>query len=202
MVKFHIIWCDYNTLLCMLPYMKLTETRMWRGPIWTLKIGVPWKQTVTLTFSDKKEDTTGRFSQMQQQLKNTLVGRIRVTSQMASVIDGLKICPTANSVCLFGVNAKTTARIDANCPGITKNDTESVLCGLKSPVLVISGRYSDISAFTSWSTATKTALTMRHIATDNLSLREPSHPEQKYYCYVILHYVLCTKKVVYPEALH
>ena len=75
----------------MLPYMKLTETRMWRGLILTLKIGVPWKQTVTLTFSDKEEDTTGRFSQMQQQLKNTLVGRVRATSQMASVIDGYYI---------------------------------------------------------------------------------------------------------------
>ena len=145
MVKFHIIWCEYNTLLCMLPYM----ARMWRDLIWTLNIGVPWKQTVTLTFSDKEENTTGIFSQMQQRLKNTLVGRVRVTSQMASVIDGLKICPTANSVCLFAVNAKTTAWIDAKHSGITKNDTESVLCGLKSPVLVFSGRYSDISAFPS-----------------------------------------------------
>ena len=40
------------------------------------------------------------------------------------------------SVCLFAVNAKTTARIDAKRSGITKNDPESVLCVLKSPVLV------------------------------------------------------------------
>ena len=83
-----------------------------------------------------------------------------------------------------------------------KNDREIVLCGLKSPVLLFSGRYIDISAFPSRPTAAKTASTMRHIATDDLLLREPSHSEQKYYCYVILHYVLCTKKVVYPEALH
>ena len=36
-------------------------------------------------------------------------------------------------VCLFAVNAKTTARVDAKCSGITKNDPESV-CELKSPV--------------------------------------------------------------------
>ena len=34
------------------------------------------------------------------------------------------------------VNVKTTARIDAKHSGITKNDPESVLQGLKSPVLV------------------------------------------------------------------
>ena len=39
-------------------------------------------------------------------------------------------------VCLFAVNAKTTARIDAKRSGITKNNPESVLCRLKSPVLV------------------------------------------------------------------
>ena len=50
-------------------------------------------------------------------------------------------------VCLFAVNAKTTERIDVKRSGITKNDPESVLCGLKSPVLVLSGRYSDISGF-------------------------------------------------------
>ena len=50
-------------------------------------------------------------------------------------------------VCLFAVNAKTTARIDAKCSGITKNDPESVLCVLKSPVLVFLGRYRDISGF-------------------------------------------------------
>ena len=50
-------------------------------------------------------------------------------------------------VCLFAVNTKTTARIDAKRSGITKNDPESVLCCLKSPVLVISERYRDISGF-------------------------------------------------------
>ena len=50
-------------------------------------------------------------------------------------------------VCLFAVNAKTTARIDAKRSGITMNDPESVLCVLKSPVLVFLGRYRDISGF-------------------------------------------------------
>ena len=50
-------------------------------------------------------------------------------------------------VCLFAVNAKTTARIDAKRSGITKNDPESVLCCLKSPVLVFLGRYRTISGF-------------------------------------------------------
>ena len=50
-------------------------------------------------------------------------------------------------VCLFVVNGKTTARIDAKRSGITKNDTESVLRGLKPPVLVFLGRYRDISGF-------------------------------------------------------
>ena len=36
------------------------------------------------------------------------------------------------SVCLLAVNAKTTARIGAKRSGITKNDPESVLRGLKS----------------------------------------------------------------------
>ena len=103
--------------------------------------------------------------------------------------------PHANSVCLFAVNAKTTEWIDTNCPGITKNNTENVLCGLKSPVLVFSGRYSDISAFPSRPTAAKTASTMRHIATDNLLLREPSHLEQKYYI-LLRNSSLCT---VYQE---
>ena len=44
-------------------------------------------------------------------------------------------------------NAKTTERIDAKRSGITKSDTESVLRGLKLPVLVLSRRYSDISGF-------------------------------------------------------
>ena len=39
-------------------------------------------------------------------------------------------------VCLFAVNAKTMERIDAKRSGITKNDPESVLQGLKSPVHV------------------------------------------------------------------
>ena len=50
-------------------------------------------------------------------------------------------------VCLFAVNAKTTAWIDAKRSGITKNDPESVLCVLKSPVLVFLGKYRDISGF-------------------------------------------------------
>ena len=48
---------------------------------------------------------------------------------------------------MFTVNAKTTARIDAKRSGITKNDSESVLWGLKLPVLVLSRRYRDISGF-------------------------------------------------------
>ena len=50
-------------------------------------------------------------------------------------------------VCLFAVNAKTTERIDSKRSGITKNYLESVLCGLKSPVLVFLGRYGFISGF-------------------------------------------------------
>ena len=50
-------------------------------------------------------------------------------------------------VCLFAVNVKTTARVDAKRSGITKNDPESVLRGLKSPFLVLSGRYHDNSGF-------------------------------------------------------
>ena len=57
------------------------------------------------------------------------------------------------SVCLFAVNAKTTARIDAKRLGITKNNLESVLCRLKSPVLVFLERYRDISVFPLRSTA-------------------------------------------------
>ena len=77
--------------------MKLTETRMRRGLIRTFeeyhKIGVPWEQTVVaLTFADKEEDTTSRFSQMEQQMKKTLTGRVGVTS---NVVARLKICPTA-----------------------------------------------------------------------------------------------------------
>ena len=51
------------------------------------------------------------------------------------------------SVCLFAGNAKTTARIDAKRSGITKNDPESVICELKSTVVVFSARYRDISGF-------------------------------------------------------
>ena len=50
-------------------------------------------------------------------------------------------------VCLFAVNTKTMVWIDAECSGITKNDPESVLCGLKSPVLVLLGRYREFSGF-------------------------------------------------------
>ena len=50
-------------------------------------------------------------------------------------------------VSLFAVNAKTTARIDVKRSGIMKNDSECVLCGLKSSVLVFSERYHDISGF-------------------------------------------------------
>ena len=50
-------------------------------------------------------------------------------------------------VCLFAVNAKTTARIDPKCSGITKNNPESVLCCLKSTVLVFSERYRTIFGF-------------------------------------------------------
>ncbi len=52
-------------------------------------------------------------------------------------------------VCLFLVNAKTMARIDAKRSEITTNNLESVLCRLKSPVLVFSGRYRDISGYSS-----------------------------------------------------
>ena len=51
------------------------------------------------------------------------------------------------SVCLFTVNAKAMACIDAKWAGITKNDPESVLRGLKAPILVFLGRYRDISVF-------------------------------------------------------
>ena len=50
-------------------------------------------------------------------------------------------------VCLFAVNAKTTAWIDTKCSRITKNDPETVLHRFKSPVLVLSGRYRDIFSF-------------------------------------------------------
>ena len=44
-------------------------------------------------------------------------------------------------------NAKTTERIDTKRSGITKNNTENVLQGLKLPVLMLSRRYCDISGF-------------------------------------------------------
>ena len=50
-------------------------------------------------------------------------------------------------VCLFAVNGKTTERIDTKCSEITKNESESVLYGLKLPVLVFLERYRDISGF-------------------------------------------------------
>ena len=53
---------------------------------------------------------------------------------------------------------ETTAQIDAKRWGITKNDPESVLCGLKSPVLVFSERYRDIPVFPSWLTTIFTYL--------------------------------------------
>ena len=52
--------------------------------------------------------------------------------------------PSSFGCCL---DAKTTERIDTKRSGITKNDTESVLRGLKLPVLVLSRRYCDISGF-------------------------------------------------------
>ena len=77
--------------------MKLTETRMRKGLIRTFgeyhKIGVPWEQTVVaLTFADKEENTTSRFSQMEEKMKKTLIERVGVTSD---VVARLKICPTA-----------------------------------------------------------------------------------------------------------
>ena len=60
------------------------------------------------------------------------------------IIESLFVCLF---VCLFAINAKTTERIDAKRSEITKNYPESVLCGFNSPVLVLSGRYNDISGF-------------------------------------------------------
>ena len=78
--------------------LKMTETRMRKGLIRTFeeyhKIGVPWEQTViTVTFADMyKEGDPSRFSQIQQQLKKTLVGKVRVAQ---SIVEKLKIRPTA-----------------------------------------------------------------------------------------------------------
>ncbi len=69
-----------------------------------------------------------------------------------------------NWECLFAVNAKTTERIDAKRSGITKNDPESALCRLKSPVLVFSGRYRDISGFSFSATAIFTYLPLPALA--------------------------------------
>ena len=111
-------------------------------------------------------------------------------------------------VCLFAVNAKTTERIDAKRSGITKNDPESVLYGLKSPALVLLGRY-DISGFPFVADrhfyfhfrllrrrlAKRTASTARQVAKGTFTSRTKM-------LLLIFHYVLCTKNVVYPEALH
>ena len=90
-------------------------------------------------------------------------------------------------VCLFAVNAKTTERIDSKRSGITKNDPESVLYRLKSPVLVLSGRY-DISGFPFVADRHfyfYLRLLRRRLAkngVDRAPLREPSHLERKCYC--------------------
>ena len=59
----------------------------------------------------------------------------------------LSIYIIQSSVCLFAVNTKTTTQIDAIHSGFMKNDLESVLRRLKSPVLMLSGRYHEISSF-------------------------------------------------------
>ena len=74
---------------------------------------------------------------------NPRIARIR-TLRITSIYIFENVCLF---VCLFAVNAKTTERIDAKRSEITKNYPESVLCGLKSPVLVFSGRYGYISGF-------------------------------------------------------
>ena len=78
---------------------KMTETRMRRGLIRTFKeyhkIGVPWEQTViTLTFADsvRQEDIMQRFSEMSEQVRETLTEKVGVT---LSSVKRLKICPTA-----------------------------------------------------------------------------------------------------------
>ena len=79
--------------------LKMTETRMRRGLIRMFKeyhkIGLPWEQTViALIFADnvKQEDIKPRFSEMQEQLKETLIEMVGLTPQS---VKGLKICPTA-----------------------------------------------------------------------------------------------------------
>ena len=119
-------------------------------------------------------------------------------------------------VCLFVVNAKTTARIDAKYSGITKNNPETVLHSLKLPILVLLGRYRDISSFflaanhhfylspfyfrllprrLTQSAFRKMTSTTRHIATDYLSLGEPSHLERKCYCKFFTMY--CVPKMLF-----
>ena len=122
------------------------------------------------------------------------------------------------SVCLFAVNAKTTARIYAQRSGITKNDTESVLCVLKSPISVFLGRYRDISGFS--------FVADRHFYLAHFHFRLLPNTERfrkngvdrvpHRYCFIakgdftsrtimlrlILRYVVRAKNVVCPEALH
>ena len=50
-------------------------------------------------------------------------------------------------------NGTTTGRIDAKCSVFTKYDQKRVLCGLKSPTIGFSGRYREISGFSSRPTA-------------------------------------------------
>ena len=50
-------------------------------------------------------------------------------------------------------NGTTTGRIDAKCSVFTKYDQKKVLCGLKSPTIGFSGRYREISGFSSRPTA-------------------------------------------------
>ena len=65
---------------------KMTETRMRRGLIRTFKeyhkIGVPWEQTViTLTFADsvKQEYIMHKFSEMREEVRETLTKKVGVT---------------------------------------------------------------------------------------------------------------------------
>ena len=91
---------------------------------------------------------------------------------------------------------KLQNRLMPNALQITKTDLESVFQGLKLPVFVLSGRYLEISGFSFTADrhfylspvhfrllptqhCAKMASTARHIGTDNLSLREPSHLERK-----------------------
>ena len=67
-------------------------------------------------------------------------------------------------VCLFMVNAKTTAWIGAKHSVITKNDPESVLCGLKSPILCSQGDIVSFPVFSSRLTAILTYLPLPALA--------------------------------------